>query len=467
MELRASHALEAFRTDLSVRLEREKLRLRREAKHALERYEIELDIKVERGGVLRVDLQISNFGESSSELPRLTLGGPGGEGEGAGLAGDWMGRGGAKPGQRRSRNRNSQKAARQPNDVADYYSEWSESGSELELADREFRAGGGRKGIDNGDELLMRKACPSVSGHLWWSKRSCLQRSSRSTSRSARLLFSLDDSPTARDMDARGDLRAEGRVEGRMARDMEGREGREVEGRGGREAGGRATAAGHRLSKLQDESGVGSGSGREQASRQRGAYSGSAQHQQGRRSSMDLSSRLPAACDSTGDTSLSGNGAARPASTTTMAVMGPSWPHSDSSFDSSQHWLANPSDSQNVPPATPDFHRPHRSLASPPNAASAPAETDAAGSLRANRLLRIPPVAPQRTLPGLSITPKKANKKALVHRGPDGSIPVQINAGNAPVFTAEKARKLREMLKESETHHDTMYHSGIASRLAQ
>ncbi|CAI7803165.1 unnamed protein product [Closterium sp. NIES-54] len=184
---------------------------------------------------------------------------------------------------------------------------------------------------------------------------------------------------------------------------------------------------------------------------------------------VQLSSRLPAACDTTGDSSLSGSSAARTASTTTMAVMGPSWPHSDASFDSSQHWLANPSDSQNVPPATPDFHRPHRSLASPPNAASAPAEAyaDVAGSLRANRILRIPPVAPQRTLPGLTLTPKKANKKALVHRGPDGSVPVQINAGKAPVFTAEKARKLREMLKESEPHHDTMYHSGIASRLAQ
>ncbi|GJP44242.1 hypothetical protein CLOM_g3623 [Closterium sp. NIES-68] len=185
---------------------------------------------------------------------------------------------------------------------------------------------------------------------------------------------------------------------------------------------------------------------------------------------LQLTARLPTACDSTADSNLPGSAAARPAGTTTMAVMGPSWPHSDSSFDSSQHWLANPSDSQNIPPTTPDFHRPHRSLASPPNAVSAPAETYAdvaADSLRTGRLLRIPPVAPQRTLPGLIITPKKANKKALVHRSPDGSVPVQINAGKAPVFTAEKARKLREMLRESETHHDTMYHSGIASRLAQ
>lgn len=34
-------------------------------------------------------------------------------------------------------------------------------------------------------------------------------------------------------------------------------------------------------------------------------------------------------------------------------------------------------------------------------------------------------------------------------------------------FDAEKARRLRSNLKDAETWHDTMYHSGIATRLAQ
>ncbi|KAJ7978865.1 Transcription activator of gluconeogenesis [Quillaja saponaria] len=36
----------------------------------------------------------------------------------------------------------------------------------------------------------------------------------------------------------------------------------------------------------------------------------------------------------------------------------------------------------------------------------------------------------------------------------------------AGCFTAEKAKQLRMMTKESETFHDAMYHSAIASRLA-
>lgn len=39
-------------------------------------------------------------------------------------------------------------------------------------------------------------------------------------------------------------------------------------------------------------------------------------------------------------------------------------------------------------------------------------------------------------------------------------------ASKATRFTPEKARLLRQKMRESDTHHDLMYHSGLAARLA-
>ncbi|GJP29882.1 hypothetical protein CLOM_g20206 [Closterium sp. NIES-68] len=45
-------------------------------------------------------------------------------------------------------------------------------------------------------------------------------------------------------------------------------------------------------------------------------------------------------------------------------------------------------------------------------------------------------------------------------------LPIQISASVASKFTPEKARLLRQKMRESESYHDRMYHSGLASRLA-
>ena len=51
-------------------------------------------------------------------------------------------------------------------------------------------------------------------------------------------------------------------------------------------------------------------------------------------------------------------------------------------------------------------------------------------------------------------------------RLPDGSYPVAINSRTATAFTEEKAKLLRQKMRETDTYHDTMYHSALASRLA-
>ncbi|GJP29881.1 hypothetical protein CLOM_g20205, partial [Closterium sp. NIES-68] len=48
----------------------------------------------------------------------------------------------------------------------------------------------------------------------------------------------------------------------------------------------------------------------------------------------------------------------------------------------------------------------------------------------------------------------------------DGFIAITTNEKLAPKFTPEKARLLRLSLRKSDSHHDAMYHSGLASRLA-
>lgn len=46
------------------------------------------------------------------------------------------------------------------------------------------------------------------------------------------------------------------------------------------------------------------------------------------------------------------------------------------------------------------------------------------------------------------------------------TVEIRVGVKKATRFTAEKARLLREKTRESESHHDLMYHSGLASRLA-
>ncbi|CAI7858648.1 unnamed protein product [Closterium sp. NIES-53] len=45
-------------------------------------------------------------------------------------------------------------------------------------------------------------------------------------------------------------------------------------------------------------------------------------------------------------------------------------------------------------------------------------------------------------------------------------VPVQIGVSLASKFTPEKARLLRQRMRESDSYHDRMYHSGLASRMA-
>ncbi|GJP29880.1 hypothetical protein CLOM_g20204 [Closterium sp. NIES-68] len=61
-------------------------------------------------------------------------------------------------------------------------------------------------------------------------------------------------------------------------------------------------------------------------------------------------------------------------------------------------------------------------------------------------------------------TPAKASAASL--RNADGSIAISVHATTRATFSAEKARLLRQKMRESESYHDTMYHSGLASRLA-
>lgn len=64
-------------------------------------------------------------------------------------------------------------------------------------------------------------------------------------------------------------------------------------------------------------------------------------------------------------------------------------------------------------------------------------------------------------------------RQATYSRGSSGpgeayEIPVEVTVGVSPVpqFTEDKARLLRQRMREAESYHDTMYHSGLASRLA-
>lgn len=45
-------------------------------------------------------------------------------------------------------------------------------------------------------------------------------------------------------------------------------------------------------------------------------------------------------------------------------------------------------------------------------------------------------------------------------------VEVSVGVPSAPEFTEDKARILRQRMRELENYHDTMYHSGLASRLA-
>ncbi|XP_076925780.1 uncharacterized protein LOC143588734 [Bidens hawaiensis] len=66
---------------------------------------------------------------------------------------------------------------------------------------------------------------------------------------------------------------------------------------------------------------------------------------------------------------------------------------------------------------------------------------------------------------------KANNKKSFSHTSRDNSesdvdqksLKSRVSSSN---FTDEKARKLRMLTKETESFHDAMYHSAIASRLA-
>ncbi|GJP29883.1 hypothetical protein CLOM_g20207 [Closterium sp. NIES-68] len=73
-------------------------------------------------------------------------------------------------------------------------------------------------------------------------------------------------------------------------------------------------------------------------------------------------------------------------------------------------------------------------------------------------------------VPGLHLSKRSPTtlSASLLAVGPlDGAgVTVRVNDSAAPKFTPEKARLLRLRLKESEAHHDRMYHSGLASRLA-
>nr|CCD17880.1 hypothetical protein [Micrasterias denticulata] len=53
----------------------------------------------------------------------------------------------------------------------------------------------------------------------------------------------------------------------------------------------------------------------------------------------------------------------------------------------------------------------------------------------------------------------KARTRAIV-------VEVRVGAGRAGKFTPEKVKLLRQKTRESESHHDLMYHSGLAARLA-
>lgn len=46
------------------------------------------------------------------------------------------------------------------------------------------------------------------------------------------------------------------------------------------------------------------------------------------------------------------------------------------------------------------------------------------------------------------------------------AVEIRVGVVKAARFTAEKARLLRKKTRDSETHHDLMYHSGLAAMLA-